>query len=359
MNHESAERLPTLAHPLVFTPRKRVKNDGEGLRCPPFPEIDPTAEGCTFPHLHWIVINANQTRKRRLQRVRLAIEHEFCHRLLTFTPFSIFTKHQVLHIFCLILRAFDEKQEQIPVPLSHHLSRNKLEEQWAYIVALTEQSSLVEEVFAVRSSLIEARKRGLIQLWQLGGITDIYKKEYGEDIDGFEKTYEAFDLIAKKIGKTAIVAMIYSVLGTLHPDEAFLEIISEWNLSDKQTKALSKLSFEEAQDYFNNIIDDLDPDGSFYRKTDFLDSVEKIEEDYRVKAKDIELDFIKFLAGTPNTYIISKYSKNIHPFLKLGGFTQEVEYGNFILVIRSYSAAANPRERVTLPVLVVLARLLL
>jgi hypothetical protein len=343
MSLEIPRRLPSLAHRLAFTPATRKKKDREELRCPPFPEIDLTAEGFCFSHFPWIGINANQTRKRLRQRISLAVAHEFCHLLLAKTSFSLLIKNQMFRILSLIPIIFEERQQRIDVPFHDDLPRNELEGACSYIVVLQEQSHLVEEVFAVRYSLLKVRGAHIITRdSQLVGLIDYYKSTYEEYIEGFGEAYEIFDLIANKIGNTAVFAMIYVVLETLHPDEAFLEIISELYISDKQMETLSKLSFEEAYYYFKNIIDDLDKDGSFYRRKDILDSAEEIEEAFRKLKKeystidiDYAKDFLNFIVSTSDTFIICGYSKNIHPFDKLEDITQEVDYGNFVICLEA------------------------
>jgi hypothetical protein len=97
------------------------------------------------------------------KRVNVAIEHEFCHKELARTPYSLGIKDENLYLYSLIEEAFEERQEVIPVPVIADESGNKLQKQWDLIVRLGRVTSLVEEVYAVRSSLLLAEEKGYIK----------------------------------------------------------------------------------------------------------------------------------------------------------------------------------------------------
>jgi hypothetical protein len=356
MSRETAESLPSLVCPLFVNPAKAVGKGEKPLHLPPFPEIDLNGEGFTFSHLHWVSIKAPNRERRRFEewRVLLTVRHELVHKELSLTPFSLFKKHEMLRLYELILTIF-EQGEQIPVPINPDESGNELEKQWEFIVRLHRGSRIIEEVFAIRSSLLYALKKGFIRDKLAQGIITRYKEGYGKVMPSFPEAYDAFDFVAGKIGKTAATALIHNVLGTANPLAAFEGIVFEmckidprapngfvWNLED-HPESIANLSFEQAYHGFSRLTDYLDPDDSHYRRKILLEFEALMKREWSVVTQDAEDVFMKFLYGSPDTFLCSKYSNVIHPFVypfskveffKVEG-SQEVEYGNPDIVLES------------------------
>jgi hypothetical protein len=257
-------------------------------------------------------------------------------------------------LYSLILTTFEEEQEKIKIPIIRNKQDNKLRKQWELIVRLEEVSKLIEEVFAVRASLREAREGGLVQdNWQLEALKDHYKNEYGKDIDGFEKAYEEFDLVAERIGEDATLAMIYSVFETLNPEAAFLDILVKMCSSNpsvptngmqgyvsKSADFIAKLSYEQALHFFSGFINWVDPDDSCYGRKAMLDITNEIKEKRNVLVREVRHDFTKFLVGSPDVVLFSAYdSDGIHPFAEITRYgdivRHKVYYGNYALVLEA------------------------
>jgi hypothetical protein len=382
MSDNTAESVPSLAHPLFVNSGQGVgkdENEGENLaHLPPFPDVDLINwQAFAFSHLHWIgmkLIKPPFSKEEAALRMELGFLHENFHDDLTHRPFSQLRLYDTLDFYRLILTTAVEGKEQIDVPLKPDQSGSNLQKRWADLVNLIDQSRLVEEVFAIRSSLLKAKIEGLIGNKMRQVLLTDYKKAYGNYIPlkifdaiagverqqnlAFPAIYDAFDFVARKLGEAAALGIIFSVFETLYPSTVFLEILFAmckvapgvpfndflgkpsdehfvWNLSEKATNNIATLSPEQAYHYFRGIIYQLDPNGSRYHRTLLLDSVVKLEEGWNVIAKDLMDDFVKFLVGIRKTFLFSTFSRNIHPFSKIGELTEEVVHGNFIIFIEA------------------------
>jgi hypothetical protein len=326
-----------------------VGKDEKPLRLPPFPDIDLNWEGFMFSHLHWIGVKVtNASLDEEIWRVKQVLHHEFCHKGLALAPFSQFRQWEMFEFYGLILKTALEGQKQIRIPLKPAISGNKLQKQWAGIVLLFEASRLVEEVIAVYASLLKSLKEGLISNSERREFAKDYKEKYERYIPSFSTAYNAFDLVANKIGESAATAMMYSVFETPGPSTAFWHIISEmckinpsvpngfvWNVPDKDTAYIKNLPRDLEYYFFSEFIDRLDPDGSRFGKKALLDYIATTEEKWRSVAQGLEPEFFKFLLDTHETILYCTYSDFIHPFSKLGEISKEVEYGNYFIFIEA------------------------
>jgi hypothetical protein len=307
MSQEGAEDFPSLAHPLIVNPAQGFENEEEPLPQlqPPFTHIDLNWDGFTLSHRHWVAIkifkDGLSDEENRL-RVQIALLHERYHEELARTPFSRFKKYKIFDLDRIIFDTFTKGQEQIKVPVKTNVAGNELQKQLALIKYLHEASDPVEEVFAVRSSLLEALKMGVIKNdYFRQQLISRYREKYEKTIPIFPLTYDALDFVAGKIGENAATGLILSVLGTHHPFLAFSDIISvmtgiviptswlsadstEWNappntsfeflwkLSDEFTASLAKLSVNQAYNAFSGLINVLDTEAShLYGKAGVLD----------------------------------------------------------------------------------------
>ena len=256
----------------------------------------------------------------------------------------------------------------------------------ALIKHLHEASEPVEEVFAIRSSLLEALKIGIIENDDIRQqLIVLYKKKYEKAIRIFPLAYDALDFVAGKIGGNAAEGLILSVFGTFNPILAFSDIISTltgvviptnwlcsdstewdappnasfeflWKLSDEFTASLVKLSVNQAYNAFSGLINALDTEAShLYKKADVLDEVLNYEKELlNFLKKEFSLegsesddffkdDFFEFLCGSPTSFVLTSYTDFIHPFslLKLDGLKaagvirDKFEYGDINLVIEA------------------------
>jgi hypothetical protein len=259
----------------------------------------------------------------------------------------------------------------------------------ALIKYLHEASEPVEEVFAVRSSLLEALKMGVIEDDDFRQkLITRYKEIYEKAIPIFPRAYDALDFVAGKIGENAATGMILSVFGTHHPLLAFSDIISvltdiviptswcsadstEWNAppntlsfkflwkrSDEFTASLAKLSVNQAYNAFSGLINVLDTEAShLYGKAGVLDHKvldyeeaklkslgEKLSKEFGVDDVDgfLKSDSFKFLYGSPNSFVFTTYTDFIFPFsllkyddLKAAGVISEFQYGDLGLVLEA------------------------
>src|SRR5215211_8949721 len=221
MRQTLARGLTSLAHPLIINPCQRIASGELGLYKPPFPLINLHWDGFTISHLHWVGINYTNH-----ERWSYPIRHECCHGTLAVTPFSRIKKRVIFSVYSLIYKTFEKRfnkgQQLIQVPVIPHTSGNELQQHFKVITLLQEASMLVEEVYAVRSSLVDSLNDRLILREEVSDLIEKYKVEYGVYIPKFGNAYDAFDVIAGKIGNTATQGLIFSVLGTLNPTKAFL-----------------------------------------------------------------------------------------------------------------------------------------
>ena len=297
--------LPSLACPLIGSSNRVWKKD-KGLFLPPFSEIDlKNWVGFCFPHLHWVGHNLEKTDLEDPQGdEEIHVLHELSHKQLAILPFPQLKKYEIFRFYDLSLTTF-EKGQRIRVPLIDNKPGNKLRKQWEHIVHLKRASDLVEEIYAVRSSLLKAREKGAISHSKRNSDTEQYKEGYGEFIPEYAKTYEAFDFIADQIGETAAKSIIYHALLTCDPDVVFKHILYEihkidsrdrdllWNLSCEPKEG----AITEALVFFSDLTDRLDLDDSRFRRRtmqDLDDAAEIIKRDCSVLSK--YLDSTKFLS---------------------------------------------------------------
>jgi hypothetical protein len=338
MRRKTAERLPFLAHPIFINP-------GKGLFLPPYPEIDlKNWAGFFFSHVGWMGFNKTYPEQQQVQNWQFYrdLTHEVGHKYQAFSRFSRFINCHMFMFWIQILGTFEAGQEEIPVPLCLDRARNELEEHWAVIVALQRASELVEEVYAVQSSLSDLRKKRLITNDRCQRLATDYMNQYGETIRSFRKTYKVFDRVVKKIGETAAKGMITSVLDALNPNTAFREIMLELNKIDSYNY-ISSLSFEQELDYFRKIFDMLDPDDSLYGRAWLLERLESLE-NYSVipqKIKDSRhAHFAKFLLDPQESIICSDYFAERRDFIYVIFYDSDehikpVDHGNFALILES------------------------
>jgi hypothetical protein len=222
------------------------------------------------------------------------------------------------------------------------------------IVSIDRTSSYIEEVFAVRSSLLNAREIGFISPDRQQDLELFYKEDYGKDIPIFSLAYDAFDFVAGKIGEAAATGIIHYVLETLNPSHAFLDLISGmcktkrrvptndflWSLPDELTAFLAKLSVKQACDFFGMV---LDKDDSLYGRASLLDYVAAIKQEWSAFSQDINDDFTKLLFGSETPILFTNYIDFIRPasLLKHADLTAaraiitEVKYGSIALVLEA------------------------
>jgi hypothetical protein len=317
-------------------------------------------EGFTNSYLRWVAVKRGNYEN---WKYGLLIRHELAHNHLGLTPFSRFKKHEVFGLFRLIIRTFKNGKKRlgtIPVPLSSVRVRNKFEKQWAIVANILRESTLVEEVFAVRSSLLESKDVGNIDPKKLKWETRRYKRAYGEYIDGFKKAYNALDFMAGEIGEDAARGLIYSAFETLYPTATFLTILFflcgvdhqssgnnfRWTLPMKKTRALASLSTQEACNAFGNLIEETDPDDSLYGRRAMRIIVLKLERLVARLSQYTGGDFINLLINpSPTTFLFSYYSDDIQPFALIDLSTLEVEgkveqiieeyYGNYAVFLEA------------------------
>jgi len=287
--------------------------------------------------------------QRERERVGLALLHEYCHRDLAHLPFSLLKKYEMLIFYSMILEAVGEKGESIEVPFNAETPRSPLEKQWALVVELQRESELVQEVYAIRSSLENASDEGYLAPEQMEEYVSDCKIEYETYIPLFGEIYDAFDLIWRTRGKDKAQTIIFSVLETLHPDQAFINVLSRMYQSDLRVPSDgSRRNLDIVSDailatgppewlfhFFREVIDGLDREdhARHYYRTLVLAREEKIKEEWHTASQDIQDDIGKFLLGSPNTILFSHYNRTTHRFSKLN-VTEEVR-GHFIIVLEA------------------------
>jgi hypothetical protein len=342
MSYTNAEHLPSLAHPLILSPARRIKNR-KGIHLPPFPAINLSWDGFTISRLHWAVINVTSPERREVF-IKLANFHEDRHVDLSSTPYSLFTKHRFIDLYHMVMKTFGQKEELIDVPVTANESGNDLQRKLLDVDLFVSGSTCIEEVYAIRTSLLQAQNEKIIKPADAEKIITAYKKAY-EYIPGFESAYNAFDFVAGKIGEAAATGLVHSVLSTLLPRHAFAAILCSfssrpstgfiWNVSKKDTSHLNNLSVQEAYDFFNSYIHDMDPDDSRYGRAKFLNHVVKVEQvtiDSRT-TEDMKDDLLKLLfGGSPNSLLSQYYFEN-------GGFKLEfpveVDHPHFVIFLEA------------------------
>jgi hypothetical protein len=198
MSYVIPEGLPSLACPLIISPALSFGKNKGPLYQPPFPWIDLNSEGFTLPHLHIVGVNVSEPWQRS-RLIKLARLHEWCHESLIRTPFLQLITWHIVKLYTLIVNIVTEGREPIEVPLSHELSRNELEKHWRLAVGLKRASRLVEEVYAVRTSLLKAKELDYIENELAQEILTHYKTQYDNlmySISGvhgsFRVVYEMF-----------------------------------------------------------------------------------------------------------------------------------------------------------------------
>jgi hypothetical protein len=152
--------LPSLAHPLIGKLALGSRKSKSVICQPPFPEIDLSWDGFTLSHFHLVGIKYANYEPR--WQHDLFIRHELAHHILGLSPFSRLRKRYIWAFYAIIEDTFKngkKRQKTIPVPLRYDLGRNELEKHWKIVVDLHKRSELVEELFAVRSSLLETKVR--------------------------------------------------------------------------------------------------------------------------------------------------------------------------------------------------------
>jgi hypothetical protein len=219
MSQENADSLPSLACPILVNPAPGVDDEKEKFFELPFPDIDLNWDGFTIPHLHLVGINETIDG----WRYELALLHELCHRKLALTPHAQLIKYQLFVLYDIILRTFPKGEEQIDVPVTPDLSGNEFQKELKLLGIIRSRSMIVEEVVAVRSSLLTALQKGLIEPDTLRPLIRKYKRGYEKFIPGFAAVFNQLNFVAGKIGETATRGLIDSVFDTFDPNEAFIE----------------------------------------------------------------------------------------------------------------------------------------
>ena len=261
----------------------------------------------------------------------------------------------IFSVYSLIYKIFAKRpnkgQKLIQVPVIPHTSGNVLQKHFEIIARLQEASMLVEEVYAVRSSLVDALNEHLILHSEFRDLIEDYKEKYGAYIPEFANTYDMFDFVADKLGKTTTTGLIFSVLGTLNPAKAFLDLLSWlcghdsrvstngsgeylWEIDDEDTDWISSLSFEEAYSLFSSLSELLDRNDSVYRRKDMEKIYKELRQEHSLKCQDGNDDFFKSLFGDAEGFLFCEYSSYMHPFEKRPG-TEEVPYGSFFILLEA------------------------
>jgi hypothetical protein len=362
MNLEDTACFPPLACRMLVNPAKRVETGEKPLRIPPFCEIDlKNWDGFYFSYLQWLgvkVYDRSRAKNRDIQRKpweeKLILFHEQVgHRLLSDTPFSRLKRFRMLGFYALMLKIFKGGREKINVPLSRNKPVNELKERGKVLARLHKASELIEEVYAVRKSLLYLRYLGEISNAEWQEKTEEYKEAYDDAIVGFSIAYEIVDNIANNLGESIADALIVSVLSTGHPERAFWGLLlgrdvlesrvfpPEWALSPKETRRAADLSFDQVGMAIAKQLLEDDPDDSYYqirKLTTTIAAREEVYSDWGSKSNGLE----KFFSNaSPTTMLYSAFSEEAGcPFINImpepgGDGIEEIRYGDYILVLEA------------------------
>jgi len=369
MSYEIPGGLPTLAHPLIATPTMDAENDEPGIYLPPYPCINLNWKGFSIAHLHWLGLKQTGEQMTDLEHtfLNIHIQHEMCHGMLAYLPFSLVQQVEILQLYDLIAQTFLGRVEQIPVPLSHDLARNEIEKKWAIWSHLYGRSALVQEVFAVCFSLRNARKDGLISPPARDTLATDYKTAYMKWLPDFPWVYNAFDFVVRHIGETAALMMVLNTFGTSNPSLAFVELLASLCVMDssvptsefvespsdeyfqwahKVHNPFKNLSTEQSSAVFQGALDHFDPDGSRFARVALTEYGEKLYSDYLADTQHTTDDMKKLLFGhRPMDLLFTLYTNHFLPFYKLNRSTklyEEFGYGHWILC-----SEAIPQQLVT------------
>jgi len=271
------------------------------------------------------------------------------HKHLAAYPYSVVKNDGMFKINALIFLSAQWKQ-QIVVPLTATQSTqlgNVLQKNWFNFDMQMQASILVEEVYAVWTSLKNAKLNLIKDDRALNVILSRYKKEYGKKQKLFEIVYNAFDLMAKKIGVIPSFILVNNVLGTQSPDYAFVCILSttcppdshatngiRWNLSPELTSRLANSTpfastehFKQLYEFFSSITDALDPDDSLFNRAGILHKAKEIQLKQKSMLRELlaeGLDYSLFY-GSDDNYLVSYHDNNGVQFLYKSYRTQEGE----------------------------------
>jgi hypothetical protein len=231
-------------------------------------------------------------------------------------------KYYICEFYNLILKTF-EKGKVIRVPLRENKPGNELRKQWELIIDMKEASDKVEEILAVRSSLVRGLHEGLITHKELNVKTEQYNKAYSEFISGYAEAYEEFECIAKKIGETAAAGLIFHVLNACHPGIAFKHTMSAIHKIDSRDRDFLrnlwrgplKDAIRQMFGFFDKLTDQLDPDNYFaIEQMRTLDVEENIKRKFSALSKELENDSTNFLFLSLNEFLLSHYTAEYSPF---------------------------------------------
>jgi hypothetical protein len=239
-----------------------------------------------------------------------------------------------------MLAVFDEGKELIDVPFTFTQPSTELQIDWAIYDSYMQASMLVEEVYAVRSSLVRVKKDGIIEDDELlAKITAHYKQKYRGMNRVFPKAFNAFDLLAKKLGEDAADALIRSVLFTAYPDNAFVCILSNFCESDSCSPIGSRwtlaplpsdrptLSFDEAYNLFNNMIKSVDKDDAYFGRKAAIEYTADALHEFNDYAQS-NGPFKFFFDLSHNNFFFSQYTDTTMTFSKVD-VSQDYKHVNF------------------------------
>jgi hypothetical protein len=361
MSYDTPKRLPSIAHAVIVTHAYGDESDTPGLFVPPFPEIDLNNwDGFTLSHFPWVGIKApyaHLSDDERIRRIELILHHELYHRDLAHTAFSLLRKHEMFKLYGIMLTTIEEGRESIEVPLRPDLLRNELEKQWEIVIHLKNVSSLIEEAFAIHSSLLDARRLRLISPTTRLKLISTARDIYGKEMPEFPVIYDHLDFIAGKIGRTATKFMIYNVMETLNPTVALLDIMSVmcdiylplrdpvndflWKLPTDETNYIRTLTDLQVNQYFGKVIELLDPDGSSYQRTrmsEIAADIKRLWSDINQGIREEDNVLKLKYSSDPTAFLFTQYAyfNGIfrHVFHEVGN-SQEVEYGNTEILIEA------------------------